>query len=204
MVFIASIIALGWLGRARRGFSFAPTSHLQFATLAVEHTLVLRISSVPWVIQPRNQVQRDNLVIGQQTPNRSDVGGSTSNGVATVNHAVSVGTLAATYRVYPYASLSGRPAYKLVEIRLYLPYWLMIVVSFGVAAGCFAYLRRHNPAPGVCPHCGYDLRATPERCPECGTPANRTKQPPAQRLAPRHRHPFTSSPVIPPPPFAPA
>jgi hypothetical protein len=32
-----------------------------------------------------------------------------------------------------------------------------------------AHWQRLRPRSGLCPTCGYDLRAKPGRCPECGT-----------------------------------
>jgi hypothetical protein len=54
-----------------------------------------------------------------------------------------------------------------------IPYWLI-----GVPCA-FVWLRsslktyrahRHQQRSGLCPTCGYDLRASKDRCPECGTP----------------------------------
>jgi predicted RNA-binding Zn-ribbon protein involved in translation (DUF1610 family) len=42
------------------------------------------------------------------------------------------------------------------------------LVAVGVAAVFVRMMRRGRFKPGRCPRCGFDLRATRYRCPECG------------------------------------
>jgi len=61
-----------------------------------------------------------------------------------------------------------------VEYRgdwVFFPHWAAIGAS-AIPAGVALYLRqrrRRRARSGLCPVCGYDLCATPVRCPECGT-----------------------------------
>jgi hypothetical protein len=52
-------------------------------------------------------------------------------------------------------------------LALGVPLWLCSVL-FG-CCGVFVLRRARESLPGHCTVCGYDLRATPNRCPECGT-----------------------------------
>lgn len=51
----------------------------------------------------------------------------------------------------------------------FAPLWWVTLPAPLLALGYSGHRRRRRIAAGRCPTCGYDLRATPQRCPECGT-----------------------------------
>jgi hypothetical protein len=56
----------------------------------------------------------------------------------------------------------------------FVPYWFPVLCLSSLPAMHGVRLVRHflrarrRRLTGLCPQCGYDCRATPERCPECG------------------------------------
>jgi hypothetical protein len=62
----------------------------------------------------------------------------------------------------------GVPLY--IERTVSIPYWLPTSIAI---LACWSIGRadrreRTRQRRGLCPACGYDVRATPDRCPECG------------------------------------
>jgi hypothetical protein len=58
------------------------------------------------------------------------------------------------------------------DVGIDLPGWMLIVptlLMLGILTIAIVRKRRRL-REGCCVTCGYDLRASPERCPECGTP----------------------------------
>src|SRR6185295_3122746 len=57
------------------------------------------------------------------------------------------------------------------ERTLQVPYWMLAAATgaLPVLRHYRAARRRRRQAKMCCGACGYDLRATPGRCPECGT-----------------------------------
>lgn len=72
-----------------------------------------------------------------------------------------------------YRGFDGRTCYHTLRV----PQWLVFMVALSGAVPYGLYwltrsdaerARSERQALGICSHCEYDLRATPDRCPECG------------------------------------
>ena len=64
---------------------------------------------------------------------------------------------------------------------LTVPHWLpaaLLIALPGARLARSLRRRRNRRRAGLCRRCGYDLRATPDRCPECGAAATPTAVPP--------------------------
>ena len=62
------------------------------------------------------------------------------------------------------------PPYDTAACAIWIPHWF---AALSLLAPPALYLKkrrtiRDRERAGLCRHCGYELRASPERCPECG------------------------------------
>jgi len=59
-----------------------------------------------------------------------------------------------------------------VQVQVFtIPLWFPLIIAAAVSAAAFRARRRLilRPRSGHCRQCGYDLRESKDKCPECGT-----------------------------------
>jgi len=73
-------------------------------------------------------------------------------------------------KTWTYYRKPPAPPFSDESSMLQLPHWAIAIPSMiWPAIAARAILRRRRAVrSGCCARCGYDMRATPERCPECG------------------------------------
>jgi hypothetical protein len=74
-----------------------------------------------------------------------------------------------------------QPAYRNHQMMVRLPWWSLWMLSIIVGGIYFPWwwrvrVRESRARGGQCIACGYDLRASPQRCPECGRLVSPTLQ----------------------------
>jgi len=76
-----------------------------------------------------------------------------------------------THLGFGFSSWKSVPFSRITTLAV--PFWPLVGLGVLLCAVCwrrwFARGRVKQDGAVPCPACGYDLRATPDRCPECGT-----------------------------------
>jgi hypothetical protein len=103
-----------------------------------------------------------------RTPGYDRIWASATNEAAKEGSVLGVAYLVKSTPTSP-TSASGMRIYGRF-VMLAVPYPYLLLASGAAAAWSVHALRRHRrrSRAGECANCGYDLRATPDRCPECG------------------------------------
>jgi hypothetical protein len=92
---------------------------------------------------------------------------------------------------YQLAGVANAPVKQAFWSRWATRHWFIALVTAPLPIALITQLARARAArrramAGLCRYCGYDLRASPGRCPECGVSADAaTANPPSARLRPR-------------------
>src|SRR4051794_15929314 len=66
--------------------------------------------------------------------------------------------------------LPFRPELRADDLQVIVPYWFLLIATLllPVRWTTTAFRARRRRGAGLCRQCNYDLRATPDCCPECG------------------------------------
>jgi hypothetical protein len=168
LLLLITVLAF-WLhfGRYRPGIAIYPSPHAQYAAFASADKIVLRRETFTWSVPRDVEVMWTNLWTQQ-----SDDVGDEINSRRRVQ-LWQVGELATRRVERTYPSNSGGPPYRLRESTVFLPHWLLCVIFallplHGAVIVRRERRRRRGAANNLCSACGYDLRASPGQCPECG------------------------------------
>ena len=91
------------------------------------------------------------------------IGGNGIYGVGTVHHVWNSPAFDGWETIWT-------PRLKLKPLRIVIPLWIptLLFLTLTIAFMRGPLRRRGRRRKGLCLTCGYDLRGTPERCPECG------------------------------------
>jgi len=63
-----------------------------------------------------------------------------------------------------------QPTFRNYSYGVNIPFWLLAMAVGCLGVWLFRKIRSAHPQAGLCPTCSYDLRASKDRCPECGSP----------------------------------